>query len=99
MNGGLFFDDADTSPILEGATYERTNDDGLVETGSIMGTKPDETSGRMRGWLYSFSRGPVPLLVVEGTESFVGWVLVAAPSKQSAKILAGLHKKAMEEAA
>lgn len=96
MEGSIFREE-DTAPIVNGGSYifklatEGTTVEGLMlgvlRTEGIRG-KPD----RVEGNLYIFTRGPIPVHVVENTESFKGWELVTAPAKSAAGHINGMHK-------
>ena len=81
MQHGSINNERETAPLVNGGVYEYTHAGGQVEQGTIMGTMYDPTTGKTQGLLYSFSRGPVPFVVQEGTETMADWKLVSRPKR------------------
>lgn len=99
MNGlsfGSKFNKCETAPIVNGGTYIYTLPDGTTEEGVVMGvrrSKGAKGEALVEGHIYTFARGPVPTHIVEGSESFKGWVLVAAPAKSAAEFIKNAKPK------
>lgn len=85
------FTKQDTAPVVDGGVYTRTRPDGRIETGQVRGTMT-YADGKVEGWFYGYTMGNVPYKFVEGTATMQGWELIAAPSQQAGKTLAGQHK-------
>ena len=93
---GNIYTKAPTDPLVNGGTYTCPGRNGELVEGIILGvTRGKDARGLplVEGNLYTFKGGPIPLHVVEGTTSFVGWTLVAAPAKSAAEFLKTAHTK------
>jgi len=102
---GSIYNKADTEPIINGATYvwrgPGSEGERTVE-GIILGVTRHTVKGkpdRVEANLYTFERGPLPWHVVEGTESFANWELVASPSKSAADHARGKTTRTRKSAA
>jgi len=99
---GSTFAEAETSMLVNGGSYTFEGPNGVVIEGIVMGVTrtPTSTTGRpdrVEGNMYIFSRGNIPIHVVESTESFQGWTLIAAPAKSAANHWNGVHKTVLAE--
>lgn len=87
-----------TDPIIEGASYRRTNPlGGGVITGTILGTVVDDRTGWTRGLLYTFAKGPLPDRVMENDPSFENWELIAVPGTTAATKARTRHREVSNE--
>lgn len=93
MNVGSIYNKVPTDPIVNGGTYTKTLENGTIVEGIIMGVERRKTNKGVEvdAALYTFARGNVPSAVREGTESFQGWTLVAAPTRGAADFIKGVH--------